>query len=187
MTTRPALKSDASEIALLVNIAVHGGIARGWAHGKDADGTYDPIEVGRLQMLRDDTQFGWTSATMAEVDGEVVGMLLGYRKPDAFEPVPARVTGFIRPIEELEAEANGTWFISMLGVHLKWRSHGIGSALLDVAEVKCTQTAAHGLSLIVEDENTGARRLYERRGFGTRDTRPMIGGAGGDWLLMVKD
>jgi hypothetical protein len=31
ITTRPALKSDASEIALLVNIAVHGGMARGWA------------------------------------------------------------------------------------------------------------------------------------------------------------
>ncbi len=46
VTTRPALKSDASEIALLVNIAVHGGIARGWAADERAEGTYDPIEVG---------------------------------------------------------------------------------------------------------------------------------------------
>lgn len=190
-TTRPARKSDAAEIALLVNIAVHGGIAQGWAHSDEADGTYDPIEVGRLEMMRDD-EFGWRSCTMAEVDGEVTGMLLGYRKRDAFEPVAPEVTGFMRPIEELEAEAKGTWFISMLGVHLKWRSRGVGSQLLEVAEVKADQTKAHGLSLIVEDVNDGARRLYERRGYSVRTTRPMVrfpgGGPGGrDWLLMVKD
>ncbi|HWA17538.1 MAG TPA: GNAT family N-acetyltransferase [Devosia sp.] len=191
-TTRPARKSDASEIALLVNIAVHGGIAQGWAHADEAAGTYDPIEVGRLEMMRDDTEFGWKSVTIAEVDGEVTGMLLGYRKPDDFEPVPDTVTGFMRPIEELEAGANGRWFISMLGVHVKWRSRGVGSALLDVAEIKCGETQAHGLALIVEDSNSGARRLYERRGYAVRETRPMLrtpgGSSGGrDWLLMVKE
>lgn len=192
VSTRAARKSDAAEIALLVNIAVHGGIAQGWAHGPEAEGTYDPIEVGRLEMMRDDTEFGWTSVTMAEVDGEVAGMLLGYRKDDAFEPVPAEVTGFMRPIEELEAEANGTWFISMLGVHLRWRSRGVGSALLEVAEIKRDETSAKGLALIVEDGNAGARRLYERLGYAVRDSRPMDAYPGGrrpgnDWLLMVKD
>jgi ribosomal protein S18 acetylase RimI-like enzyme len=193
IVTRPAIRSDAAEIALLVNIAVHGGIAHGWAHDESAEGTYDPIEVGRLEMLDDDTEFGWTNVTMAETDGgEIAGMLLGYRKADAFKPVPAEVSGFMRPIEELEAEANGTWFISMLGVHLKWRGHGVGSQLLEVAEVKRDDTQAHGLSLIVEDDNDGARRLYERRGYSVRTKRPMGRYPGGgpdgrDWLLMVKD
>jgi ribosomal protein S18 acetylase RimI-like enzyme len=190
--TRPARKSDASEIALLVNIAVHGGIARGWAADEAAVGTYDPIEVGRRDMMKDDTEFGWRSATMAEVDGEVVGMLLGYRKPDAFEPVPAKVTGFMRPIEELEAEANGRWFISMLGVHKDWRGRGVGSALLGVADTKRTETGASGLALIVEDANAGARRLYERQGYAVGARRKMVkfagsGAAGEDWLLMVKE
>ena len=191
MTTRPARKSDASEIALLVNIATHGGIANGWAHSDEATGTYDPIEVGRVEMMDDQARFGWKSATMAEVDGEVVGMMLGYRKADAFTPVPARVTGFMRPIEELEAEANGSWFISMLGVHAGWRGRGVGSSLLDVADEKRGETRASDVSLIVEEANDGARRLYERRGFGVRDKRPMVGFGGGasgrDWLLMVKD
>jgi ribosomal protein S18 acetylase RimI-like enzyme len=192
IVTRRARKSDAAEIALLVNIAVHGGIARGWSYGEEAEGTYDPIEVGRLEMMRDDTEFGWTSVTMAEVEGEVAGMILGYRKPDGFEPVPAEVTGFMRPIEELEAEANGTWFISMLGVHLRWRSKGVGSQLLEVAGIKRQETAASGLALIVEDDNEGARKLYERRGFGVRDQRAMVrypgqAPGGRDWLLMVKD
>jgi ribosomal protein S18 acetylase RimI-like enzyme len=192
ISTRPALKSDASEIALLVNIAVHGGMARGWAHDENAEGTYDPIEVGRIEMLRDDTEFGWRSATIAEVEGEVVGMLLGYRKADAFEPVPSRVTGFMRPIEELEAEANGAWFISMVGVHVQWRGKGVGSQLLEVAEIKREETAASGVALIVEDENEGARRLYVRHGYSVRTSRPMVsypgqGPGGRDWLLMVKD
>jgi len=190
-TTRPARKSDAAEIALLVNIAVHGGMARGWAHSDEAEGTYDPIEVGRLDMMTDD-EFGWRNCTMAEVDGEVAGMMLGYRKADAFTAVGPEVTGFMRPIEELEAEANGTWFISMLGVHVGWRSKGIGSQLLEVADVKRDETDASGVSLIVEDTNDGARRLYERHGYAVSISRPMVGYPGGgpggrDWLLMVKD
>lgn len=192
ISVRPARKSDASEIALLVNIAVHGGIARGWAADEAAAGTYDPIEVGRREMLRDDTEFGWRSATMAEVEGEVVGMLLGYRKADAFEPVSDTVTGFMRPIEELEAEAAGRWFISMLGVHVGWRGRGVGTALLEAADVKRVETSAAGLALIVEDTNEGARRLYERQGYAVGSRRKMVsfpGGsrAGQDWLLMVKE
>jgi ribosomal protein S18 acetylase RimI-like enzyme len=191
VTTRSARKSDAAEIALLVNIAVHGGMAQGWAHSSEAEGTYDPIEVGRLDVMTDD-EFGWRNCTMAEVDGEVAGMLLGYRKADDFAPVPPEVTGFMRPIEELEAEANGTWFISMLGVHIGWRGKGVGSQLLEVADTKRGETKANGVSLIVEDTNDGARRLYERRGYAVRKSRPMVrtpgeGRGGRDWLLMVKD
>lgn len=187
ITTRPARKSDASEIALLVNIAVHGGMVRGWAGDHRALGTYDPIEVGRREMLRDDTAFGWRGVTIAEVDDEVTGMVLGYRKPDTFEPAPETVTGFMRPIEELEAASNGNWFISMLGVHVQWQGKGVGSALLDVAQIKRGETAANGLALIVEDGNDGARRLYERRGFGMRTSRPMVGRPSENWLLMVKE
>src|SRR5437868_13081907 len=100
--TRPARKSDAAEIALLVNIALHGGIAQGWAHGPRAEGRFDPIEVGRLDMMDGESDWGWGSVTMAEADGEVVGMVVGYRKTDKFTPVPASVTGYMRPIEELE-------------------------------------------------------------------------------------
>ena len=192
LTTRPARKSDASEIALLVNIAVHGGITRAWAADDRAVDTYDPVEVGRLEMMRDDTEFGWRSVTMAEVEGEVTGMMLGYRKPDVFETVPNTVTGFMRPIEELEAEANGRWFISMLGVHAGWRGKGVGSDLLAVADAKRAETVASGTALIVEDANDGARRLYERKGYAVRSRRKMVkfagsGMSGEDWLLMVKE
>jgi ribosomal protein S18 acetylase RimI-like enzyme len=189
---RRARKSDAAEIALLVNIAVHGNMSRSWAHSKEAEGTYEPLEVGRLEMMREDTEFGWKSAFMAEVDGEVAGMVLGYRKSDEREPVADDVWAPLVPIEELEAEANGLWFISMLGVHKRWRGHGAGSALLDRVETEAHDSAAKGQGLIVDDANRGARKLYESRGFSVRTSRPMVPfpgtpQEGSDWLLMVKE
>lgn len=192
VSLRPARKSDAAEIALLVNIAVHGTMALGWAHDKRAADTYEPLEVGRLDMLRDDTAFSWRSATMAEADDEVAGMLLGYRKADARQPVPDDIWAPLRPIQELEEEAHGRWFISMVGVHKTWRGRGVGSQLLDQAEQLAVDNEAQGQALIVEDANEGARKLYSSRGFSVTTSRPMVpfpGTAqhGADWLLMVKD
>jgi ribosomal protein S18 acetylase RimI-like enzyme len=193
VTIRPAQKSDASDIALLVNIATHGGIAAGWAADDKVSETYDPIEIGRTEMLKDDTNFNWRNAMMAESDDEIVGMMLGYRKADKREAMPTDLPRFLVPIIELETEAIGTWFVSMLGVHLGWRGKGIGGRLLDVADRKRTEMQARGVSLIVEDANEGARRLYERRGFAVRDRRAMVvypDGSrppGKDWLLMVKE
>lgn len=192
ITIRPARKADASDIALLVNIAAHGGPADNWAREQDAAGTYNPIEVGRLQILREEGAFTWRNATMAESDGETVGLLLGYRESDRAAPVPADAPAFFRPLYELEAEAAGKWFISMLGVYVPWRNRGVGTHLLEAAERKAAETRASGLALISEDINAGARRLYERRGFSVRARRPTVpfpggGPEGREWLLMVKE
>jgi ribosomal protein S18 acetylase RimI-like enzyme len=192
ITIRAATKADASEVALLVNIATHGGIRGGWEHDERAQGTYDPLEVGRLDMLDETSGLNWRNASMGESDGEVVGMLLGYAEPDEMGPFPADLQAFLVPIVELEWLAGGQWFISMLGVHIPWRSRGIGGKLLDVAERKRAETGRRGLALIVEDHNAGARALYERMGFAVTASRPMLRYPDGtqpgkDWLLMVKE
>jgi ribosomal protein S18 acetylase RimI-like enzyme len=192
ITIRPATKGDAAEVALLVNIATHGGIRAGWEHDGRADGTYDPLEVGRLDMMDETSELNWRNASMAEVDGEVAGMLLGYPEPDDMGPFPADLMGFLVPIVELEWLAGGNWFISMLGVHVPWRSHGVGGRLLALAEEKRAETGRRGLALIVEDKNTRARALYQRMGFAVTASRPMRHYPDGtqpgkDWLLMVKE
>jgi ribosomal protein S18 acetylase RimI-like enzyme len=192
VTIRPATKADASEVALLVNIATHGGIRAGWEYDERAKDTYDPLEVGRLDMLDDETGLNWRNASMAESDGEIVGMLLGYPQPDEMEAFPADLESFLVPIVELEWLTAGQWFISMLGVHVPWRSHGVGGKLLALAEAKRAETDRRGLALIVEDHNERARALYERMGFAVSASRPMRRYPDGtqpgkDWLLMVKD
>jgi ribosomal protein S18 acetylase RimI-like enzyme len=194
ITIRPAVKADATEVALLVNIATHGGVGIGWRHDQRAEGTYDPAEVGRLDMMDETSDLNWRHAYMAESDGEVVGMVLGYPEPDVMPPVPPAPTGmgFLAPIIELEWLAGGNWFISMLAVHAPWRSKGIGGKLIAHAEAKRAETGRKGLALIVEDGNAGARGLYERGGFKVATSRPMRRYPDGtqpgtNWLLMVKD
>lgn len=189
---RPATKADASEVALLVNIATHGGIGMGWRYDERAKGTYDPIEVGRQDMLDELDELNWRNAYIAESDGEVVGMLLGYHEPEAQRPFPDDLDDFLVPIVELERLSGGYWFISMLAVHAPWRGHGIGGLLLELAAAKRAEAGSRGLALIVEDVNVRARELYERDGFKVSASRPMRkypdGTApGSDWLLMMKD
>lgn len=192
ITLRPATRGDAAELALLVNIATHGGIGFGWANDERAKNTYNPMEVGRIDLLDDSEALNWRNATVAVSDGEVVGMLLGYPEPDVMPPMPTPPAAFLRPIMELEWLAAGHWFVSMLAVHVSWRDKGTGGILLDLATTKGTETGRRGLALIVEDGNLGAQHLYERHGFAVTASRPMIkfpdGTAPGkDWLLMVKD
>lgn len=192
ITIRPATKADAAEVALLVNIATHGGIGQGWRYDERAKGTYDPAEVGRLDMLDETSGLNWRNASMAEVDGEVAGMLLGYPEEDNMGPLPQGLPDFMTPILQLEWLAAGMWFISMLGVHVPWRSHGVGGKLLSLAEEKRAETQRRGLALIVEDHNDRARALYERMGFAVTASRPMRHYPDGtqpgtDWLLMVKE
>ena len=192
LTIRAATKADASEVAVLVNIATHGGMLAGWQHDERAEAAYDPLDVGRLDMLDETDGLNWRNASMAESDGEIVGMLLGYPQPEQMPAFPDDLEDFLVPIVELEWLTAETWFISMLGVHLAWRSHGVGSRLLALAEAKRAETQRRGLSLIVEDRNEGARALYERMGYAVRASRPMRQFPDGtqpgkDWLLMVKD
>lgn len=192
ITLRQARPSDAGEIALLINIATHGLISQGWARDEGAEQSYSPIEMGRLHVLKDEDELSWRNTTLAEGDGEVAGLLLGFREADLPQPAPPDLPDFVRPFNELRAEMPGAWYISMLSVHLRWRGHSIGARLMEAAEVKREATRARGMSLVVEDVNERARRLYEKFGFSVRGKRPMLpfpdGGPNGeDWLLMVKE
>lgn len=189
---RPASISDTSDIAVLSNIASHGLLGDIWSRKEEATGTYSPIEVGRLSVLREGHELSWRNAIIAESDGEVAGMLLGNREPDLPAPAPADLPHFLEPLVTLRAEAPGTWFVNFLGVHIRWRNQGVGAQLLAAAEERRRETRAHGLSLTVEDVNVVARRVYEREGFSVRAKAPMVrfpggGPKGEDWLLMVKD
>ena len=72
------------------------------------------------------------------------------------------------------------------------RAQGARLAVPGVVDLSDLAAEAKGVSLIVEDSNAGARRLYERHGYTVRTARPMVPWSGGkapgkDWLLMVKD
>ena len=188
---RPARPADASDMAVLVDIAGHGLPAFFWGRSREADDPDSVFEIGRSRALRDEGSFSWRNALMAELDGQVVGMLTGYRQPDAMSTEGLdELDPLVRPLVELEALAPATWYVNVLATHAEFRGQGVGSALMSKADDIARSENAPGLSVIVEDSNTGARQLYERFGYVLEAERPFT--AFGDrtksqkWQLLVK-
>lgn len=172
---RPAHPADASDMAVLVDIAGHGLAAFFWGRSRSETDPDSVLEVGRSRALRDEGSFSWRNAFMAELDDRVAGMLTGYRQPDKMDDDDLdELDPLIRPLVELESMAPSTWYVNVLATHAEFRRQGIGSALMTKAEDLARAEGTSGLSVIVEDSNTGARRLYERHGYTLEAERPYV-------------
>ena len=188
-TFRPAVKADASALAVLVDIAGEGLPAHLWSTLKAPGQSI--LEVGRERAAREEGGFSYRNAVVAEVDGEIAACLVGYRLADPYdlgniEEVPQ----LVRPLVQLEAKAPGSWYVNVLATFPEFRRKGIGMALLRIAEKRARDEGAQTLSVIVAAENEPAARLYKAAGYDALATEPIFAFPGyphgGDWLLMVK-
>lgn len=185
---RPATPDDAELLAELVNYAGEGMPLYLWQ--KMARDGQTAWQVGHLRAAREEGSFSYRNATMITCDARPVGCLIGYDVPDAPEPVPADIPAMFRPLQELENLAPGTWYINVLAVLPGDRNRGLGERLIALAEDTARKHARQGVSLIVSDANTGARRLYERCAYRETATRPMVKedwvNDGENWVLLTK-
>ena len=94
------------------------------------------------------------------------------------------------PLQELENLAPDTWYVNVLAVLPEYRRLGLGTRLLDLANETGKTCRKRGMSIIVADANTGARRLYERCGYRERARRAMVKESweaeGQEWVLLVQ-
>lgn len=188
MTFRPATKADAPSLAELVNYAGHGMPLYLWSKlAKDGE---DPWEIGRARASREEGAFSYRNATVIERDGECAGGLIGYAIPENPAPVSADMPAMFVPLQELENLAPATWYINVLGVKPKFRNLGLGGRLIALAEETARKSALRGCSLIVADDNHGARRLYARNGYRERASRKVVKDdwqtGTENWILMAK-
>ncbi|MEX0590572.1 MAG: GNAT family N-acetyltransferase, partial [Xanthobacteraceae bacterium] len=121
----------------------------------------------------------------------IAALLLGYRLADPYDTGDlAALPKVVRPLIELESEAPGSWYVNALAVFPGHRGKGLGTTLLREAEQLARETRAPALSIIVADQNEGAKRLYERTGYRAVARRPIVAFPGfahtGDWVLMTK-
>ena len=177
-------------MAALADIAGHGMPA--WVWSQACDKGHSVIEVGRARAMREEGDFSYRNAEILEVDGEIAGMLLGYRQPDTMDPGDtSTIHEVFRAMAELEAAAPGSWYVNIVGVFPEFRGQGLGTRLLRRAEELAEATDTNRMSLIVDSGNDAARRLYERTGYREDARRPMVPFPGstqsGDWVLMVKE
>ncbi len=186
---RRARPVDAAALADLIDIAGDGVPSAFWVQSAAPGET--AIEVGRRSAAHEVGSFSYRNATVTDVGGGVIAALLGYPLPDRPEPIPPDLPAKFIPFQELENLACGTWYVSALAAYPGHRGQGHGTRLLHVAEGRARALHRRAISLAVVDANAGARRLYERLGFRTADSRAL---PVGDWpgpgervLLMIRE
>jgi ribosomal protein S18 acetylase RimI-like enzyme len=162
VTFRPAVKSECRTIARLYSISSDGLSDYIWT--TLARPGEDILDVGERRYSNEKLPFSYKSCVVAELEGEVIGMLVAFpmHLPDgpnaANEPDPV-----LAPYAKLEKD--NCYYIMGVAVFPEYRGRGIGTRFLEIAEEKALEHGLPQLSLIVFERNEGAKRLYERNGF----------------------
>lgn len=186
---RPARTGDARGLARLIMLAGGGVPEVMWE--RDALPGESVLDVGARRLRRQDATFGYRSATVAEIEGALVGMLLGYRQRDATPEAIAEVDAlpaFVRPLVLLELEAPGSFYVSILAVEAEWQGLGVGELLLRQAEARARRAGCTELSLQVYSDNARAIDFYRRQHFvwrAERATVPYPGARYGDRAILL--
>ncbi len=183
---RVATAQDAPVLAELVNYAGEGLPEYLWT--SMADNGQDPWQIGRERQAKKAAE--GQIFVVDDGKGAVAG-LTGYVIPASPDPIPDDMPAMFRPLQELENLAPATWYVNVLAAIPAERGKGHGTRLLALAEELARDANLNGLSIIVADNNQGARRLYERSGYRETARRPMIKEGwqteGDNWVLLVRD
>lgn len=166
---RLAVESDAAELAELVNFAGEGLPLHIW-RGLAKEGE-DPWAIGRARQA---SRAREGQIVVADLGQGAVAGLTGYVIGPEPEPIGPDFPPLFRPLQELENEALGSWYVNVLACYPDQRGKGHGTRLLGVAEDICRSAGLHRTSIIVASNNTGAKRLYERMGYVKTASRPCV-------------
>lgn len=166
---RIATEADAPALAELVNFAGEGLPLHLWTGLADAG--QDPWVVGRARQAAKAAE---GQILVADFGDGAVASLTGYSIGPAPEQIGADFPPILRALQELENQALNSWYVNVLACYPANRGKGLGSSLLQIAETIATAEGIPCMSVIVASNNTGARRLYERQGYGEIASRPCI-------------
>jgi len=170
---RWAQKEDCYRIAELFSMSSGGVADYVWSTLGIPDQTL--LEIGEQRYAREGTEFSYQNCVVAEVDGDVAGMLVSFpieeAEPGEAEPA-SNEPDVLAPYQELEVP--GSYYICGVALLPQYQSQGLGSRLCEIAKGLARERGSDVLSLLVFEQNVGAVQLYERLGFKTIDRRPVV-------------
>jgi ribosomal protein S18 acetylase RimI-like enzyme len=186
---RRATPEDAAKLAKFVEFASEGLALYLWT--KIAGPGRDPWDIGRERVLSGTAGLSFHNAILAEPSGQTAAGVISYPLPDMPENISDEIPAVLVPLKELTNRATGTWYVHALAASPEYRGIGLGSALLTVVEDLAASARKPGLSLIVSDTNSGARKLYERHGYHELARCKMVKELwehpGTEWVLLKKE
>jgi ribosomal protein S18 acetylase RimI-like enzyme len=185
---RPAGKEDCRTIARLYSMASDGVTDYLWTLLVEPG--QDILDAAEKRYSEDDSQFGYKNTTIAEINENIAGMLVAFPLEWAYNPeTDGEPDPVLLPYTKLEQE--GSYYICAMAVVDEYRGKGIGTEFLEIAKRQAIDKELLQLSLIVFEQNEGAKRLYERNGFYEVKREPVVPHEliryTGDAILMVKD
>lgn len=157
ITIREALPEDAALLGRVVIMALH------------TDDSHPLSGIFKELAARDDSQYSYKNAIVAEFDGKPAGAIIGYdgarlhelRRP-LFELMEKRIG---RTVEIEDETSAGEFYADSLAVLPEYRGRGVGRALL--ADV-CRRAFENGfckVGLLVDVTNPKAEAMYASLGF----------------------
>ena len=189
MNVRNALKSDAKDLAYLINLAGEGIPEYLWKGM--AEGNETPIEVGIRRASREEGGFSYTKAKVCTIEDKLAGMCIAYKLDDPYDIGDLNeYPDFLRPLVELESLVPGSWYINAIATNETFRGMGVAQKLLKNTENEALDNNCRQLSLIVSSAKPKALSLYYFLGYKEVSKKPFIpfqeNQAKADWILMTK-
>lgn len=191
LSFRAATRTDASDLAILIDIASRRIVSSFWSSLASPGQSWFELGRDRIRNLPDRTSH-YSKWHLTEWDGDTVGGFFGFSVADPYEAIDlSEVAAPMRPLVELEMLASGCWLLQSIAIFPDFRRQGFGSVLVDRACDAARAADHRRIALQVESANVGAIGLYRKCGFAEWERRPYIPFPGsddsGDWILMAKD
>lgn len=158
---RMAKSEDVEQVADLLDIANNSGMAVFWRSEIGSGETWR--DIVRRRFMSPSSRLSMKNTMVAEVDGEVAGMLMFAILPETPIAIDS-VDPVLRPYIELQNQAPGSFYINNAAVFPKWRRRGISSALRDVVIRVAYDTGLTDISTTVHESKDFLLAHYAKRG-----------------------
>ena len=170
ITVRPARIEDTEIIAMAVAMAIDDENALQDYCGEE------PIAVLKEIARRENTQYSWKYAFVAEVDGVAAGAIVGYdgaRLKELRDGTFTVLREYVGRVPQIPDETSkGEYYLDSIGTLPEFRGLGIGRQLIAAFCENAFEEGHRCVGLIVDFNNRQAERLYTSLGFervGTRE------------------
>jgi ribosomal protein S18 acetylase RimI-like enzyme len=163
VTFRSAVVEDIEQLIDLMLVSSWGGIRLAWERVRAGDETWR--DRGRAEIADRDSEIGFSRFVVAETDGRLAAMILLNLVGDTSRIDAARAVEAEAGALRLIRQCQDSIFIREIATAEWARGRGLGREMIGLAQRVAAANGIARVTLIVNDANTPAERLYLKLGF----------------------